>query len=839
MPDAPHTPRPPSRRPELVAPAGSPAALAAALEHGADAVYLGLRHLSARANAPNFALADLGPAVARAHAAGARVYVTLNTLVRADERALLVRMLTGCAAAEVDAVVFQDLGLPRVAAEAAPGLRLHASTQLAVHDAAGVAALARLGVRRVVLARELAIAEIARIRQAVPDVELEVFVHGALCYCASGLCLMSALAPARRRGKSGRGRSAAGLPVEPLAGRPSEEVFSGNRGRCTQPCRRPFFRPDGTALGLIFSLRDLLGVDCVPELVGAGVDALKIEGRLHGPAFVGAAVHAYRGAVDQALGQPPPSDWTRETAERALRAQFSRTISTGYLCPVQAPARPAHGQPLVDPHLQGHRGISAGRVLACAADGLRLAVTRPFAVGDRLLLEAPRLAPYNLAVTHIADPSGRPLGEALPGREAIVNPPARPVPPGAQARLVFSAEAVRRFTPSAAAPGPPAPARPLGVRLVWYSDARRVTLTATAGDTSVARDIDLGDDPAPPLATATLARILAENDEAAFCIEEVVVRAAAPLRLPQKALPRMRRDILRRLGLVLEFGEAAATSPGAPHPPPAASEPAAALATERWIVRIADPALVSADWLAAVDEVEFLLDPQQPDRLADVCRAVPPDRLWLVLPPLLRGPTVAGVQAALAAAAALGTRRFVVAHLGQRTLLPAVPNAEVGGDSWLYAANPDAAETLLRGYGLTRLTAPLELDAPALHDLLASHGASSVVTLYAHVPVFHGAVAPHALDPAGRLTPVSGAVLDALDHPYEVRPLGPLTLVYDGRPLCLAGALPGLRRAGGRLWRIDLTGPAPATEGRELIQTLRAGHCPQGALPGNLTREWL
>ena len=255
---------------ELLAPAGSWDALRAAVENGADAVYLGGKSYSARASAANFSPEELQEALDYCHVRGVKVYVTVNTLLREDELESAVSYLADLYQWGVDAVIVQDLGLIRRAREEVPQLELHASTQMTVHNALDFRALEHLGFTRVVLARELSAEAIKEIRKQT-RLELEVFVHGALCICYSGQCLFSSL----------------------IGGR------SGNRGQCAQPCRQPY-TVEGLAVPgeYVLSPKDLCLISHLELLRDAGVASLKIEGRLKGPDYVGVTVRTYRAALD-------------------------------------------------------------------------------------------------------------------------------------------------------------------------------------------------------------------------------------------------------------------------------------------------------------------------------------------------------------------------------------------------------------------------------------------------------------------------------------------------------------------------------------------------------------
>ncbi len=254
-----------NRTPEIAAPAGDISMLTAAVRCGADAIYLGLKQFSARAFADNFTSQELHHTVGYCHARGVRVFVALNTLLYNNELPQLVDAIKDIAAAGADAIIVQDMAVMRIVKNICPTLAVHASTQCSALTAGAVKFLGNNGFKRVVIGRESGISDIA---DAVKTgVELEVFVHGALCYCVSGSCYMSAF----------------------LGGR------SANRGRCASPCRLPY-SVQGRAGRSLLSLRDLCNLDLLPELHDAGVASVKIEGRMRTPEYVAAAVDAaYKG----------------------------------------------------------------------------------------------------------------------------------------------------------------------------------------------------------------------------------------------------------------------------------------------------------------------------------------------------------------------------------------------------------------------------------------------------------------------------------------------------------------------------------------------------------------
>lgn len=347
----------PGLRPEVLAPAGDRAALSAAIRAGADAVYFGLGALNARARATNFELSELSEVVAELHRHEVKAYVALNTLVFDSERALLDQSVRACEEAGVDALIMQDLGAVRRVRQVAPELAVHASTQMTCTDVGSVEFAAGLGVKRVVLARELSLAEIAAIARGT-DTELEVFVHGALCVAYSGQCLTS----------------------EAFGGR------SANRGACAQACRLPYeLYVDGVKRDLgerayLLSPEDLEASALVPELSQAGVRSLKIEGRLKGPEYVGAVTALYRRAVDALSDGVSPPERLRT---RALQT-FTRGSGPGFL-------RGVDHQRLVEARSSDHRGTLLGRTLGSTKRGgrtwLELTLERDLARGDGLLVE--------------------------------------------------------------------------------------------------------------------------------------------------------------------------------------------------------------------------------------------------------------------------------------------------------------------------------------------------------------------------------------------------------------------------------------------------------------------
>ena len=276
------------KKPEILAPAGGMEQLIAAVRCGADAVYLGTKNFNARNSAANFDSQDLIDAVKYCHARNVRVYVTMNTLVTDKELNDVVNEIKMIAQSGADAVIIQDLAVASLWKKYCPEMKLHASTQMTIHNAEGAKQAEKLGFERIVLARELTLSEIKKIAEST-KAEIEVFVHGALCMSVSGTCLLSSMIGSR----------------------------SGNRGRCAQPCRLNF-KCNNREYAL--SLKDLSLIDKIDELTAAGVTSLKIEGRMKRPEYVAASVTAVKSSIENKVYD-----------ENTLKAVFSRSgFTKGY-----------------------------------------------------------------------------------------------------------------------------------------------------------------------------------------------------------------------------------------------------------------------------------------------------------------------------------------------------------------------------------------------------------------------------------------------------------------------------------------------------------------------------
>ena len=284
---------------EILAPAGSMECLRAAVAAGADAIYLGGTKFGARAYAQNLSEEDLVQAIEYVHIHGRKIYMTVNTLLKDRELNELYAYLLPYYKAGLDGVIVQDIGAVKFIGEYFPEMPVHASTQMTITNTLGADFLKRYGITRVVPARELSLKEIRDMKKQT-GLEMECFVHGALCYCYSGQCLLSSM----------------------IGGR------SGNRGQCAQPCRLPY-QTEGKKPADLMSLKDLCTIDILPELIDAGIDSFKIEGRMKQPEYVYTVVKMYRKYADQYLklqkeGKGRSSYHVSEADKRELLATYQR-----------------------------------------------------------------------------------------------------------------------------------------------------------------------------------------------------------------------------------------------------------------------------------------------------------------------------------------------------------------------------------------------------------------------------------------------------------------------------------------------------------------------------------
>ena len=404
----------PKKVPELLAPAGDREALEAAVRFGADAVYLAGKRFGMRSAPGNFTLEELRDAVEFCHDRGVRVYLTCNTLPRSAELPEIEAFLPQAADCGIDAFIATDFGTLRILKRVAPDVEVHISTQAGVTNYETANAFYELGAKRVIPARELSLDEIRRMRENIPaDMEIECFVHGAMCVSFSGRCLLSNY----------------------LTGRDS------NRGECAQPCRWRYHLVEETRPGeyfpigedengtLILNARDMCMIRHIPELVDAGVCSFKIEGRAKSPYYVSAVVNAYRSAIDGYLRDPRPDYVPEQWILDEVYKISHREYCTGFF----------FGDPRENAEIYSEHQYR--RYYECVADALawedgvlHCRQRNKFRVGDEIEIVQRGIAPKTVRVESLRTPEGEAI-DATPHPMMLFDMPVPfPVMPGALIR---------------------------------------------------------------------------------------------------------------------------------------------------------------------------------------------------------------------------------------------------------------------------------------------------------------------------------------------------------------------------------------------------------------------
>jgi len=783
-----------SSKPELLAPAGSLEAFFAALDGGADAVYLGLKEFSARAKAKNFTLADLDRMQAYARSMQRRIYVTLNTLVKERELPQLVETLAALEAMQVDAVILQDLAVWRLARRHFPGLELHASTQLTIHNTAGAKLLEQLGFTRVVLARELSLEEIAAIRRET-DIGLEHFVHGAHCFSLSGQCSFSSW----------------------LGG------MSGNRGRCAQPCRRRYRHAGGD--GYHFSPNDLSAIELLPELAAAGISSLKIEGRMKSAEYVANVVRAYRQVLDAVPAARPAAV---ATAKEQLKGSFGRLPTRGFL----VGTNPAD---MVQPHLHGATGRMLGRLEVCAQGRMTFVTREPLQKGDRLRVQPASDRPGTGFTIRELSLVRRPVSRAEAGARVTVG-----TPPDAAFRkgdLVFQVASGETATSSEAAcrrrlQG----VRPVPVTMdlaISFPETGAVELTATAFGLVMTRRYPVSCFPASdrPLSAASLEKVFRRTGEAPFDLGVLDTGPLPAVVIPPSELNAVRRDFYAEFAGELarertrskggRLRQALADLLPAALPRPAAKATlCVGLGAPRDLHLLRDP---------AVDEVTLPLTPGALSRLEAGGRgdSRQQQRIIWELPPAIFDFEWPAYQAEVTQLAGRGFRRFRAQNLGQLALFAGLPDLEFEAGARLFSLNSQAL-LAWRELGCAGAVACLEDDRDNLADLLRRPtGIPLTVTIYANPALMVSRIPLKGVKPDRPLLSDRGEA-------YRVTQRSGLTTVRPEQDYSLCGHLAELRAFGCSRFLVELAHVGPFSPGgRQVLAAIARDQDLPGTSPFN------
>ncbi len=785
-----------------MAPAGSVDAGYAALHYGADSIYLGLKKFSARADAANFTPEELDEITAYAHSLAPRrkIFVTLNTLVLQDELPGLIEQLGTLADIGVDAVIIQDLGVFRLAKKNFPALRLHGSTQMAVHNRAGVEALKDLGFARATLARELTIGEIREIVETVPGIETETFIHGALCYSYSGLCLFSS----HRLGRS------------------------GNRGRCAYLCRDEFTTRDGKG-GFVFSMKDLALPQEISELAKAGVTSFKIEGRMKSPLYVAATTHYYRKLID---GKLSPAGMKELEAD--IQTIFSRPWTELY-----ARSRDVHG--VVDSETVGHRGTPIGTVdMVIDNRVLRFRTSRAIEVHDGLQIDIPGEAkPFGFPVDAL-----RLAGEYKHAFEAqadtsveVILPAEHPeIPRGATVYHASSQEVKQKYPFDRPKPGAFRSRRSLDVSIEVASDklvARAAgTEAAIAGSFSPAKDVKK---------TEAAARGAFEKlGDTRFVLGRLELENPGNLFVPVSQMNELRRQLaeeaekkraeelalqIRRVQDNVDVGNSKLETGNSGF---------------LWSIKVDRVGhlddFTEDDWGEEV-VVEIALDPL--DRLKTKLAKLPRERVRLALPMITRKWEEEEIAGKIVELQRAGWTKWEIANVAGWRYLK-LETGNLATDWSVYVTNSEAARQVM-DMGATRFTLSPEDGLDNMEQLLAGFGEKATVVVYQDTPLFisETCVRTEALPCPGpakcrreplEMTSSHGDDVIAVNRDCR-------TILIGKDPFCLGRRLDDLKSAGAVSLRADfISRPYKPPEVLDLWRALRRGKNPPSGHIGNFDR---
>ncbi len=722
---------------ELLAPAGSFETALAAFDAGADAVYLGLDAYSARADAVNFAEAQLRDLVAYAHQAPRprKVYVTFNTLLDDAQIPDACARLAALEEIGPDGLIVQDLGVARLVRRHFPGLALHASTQLVAHNLEGVLALRDLGFTRVVLARELSLADIRLIAQR-GGCEIETFVHGALCYSLSGLCLFSAL----------------------------EKNRSGNRGRCAYCCRLAYTDGAGARV-LPFSMRDLRLDDHLAALRDAGVASLKIEGRMKSPLYVASVTAHYRELLD---GAAPAT--TRADLETVFSRRSTTLYADGY------PASPdAASDAVIDPASLGHLGTPIGVVKRVTKDRegrawLRLHTNRALERHDGLQFACAGDRPAGFGITEMRTALTRTTAFAVPANSdvEILVPDttlSAPLQPGATVYCSASNAVKRRFPVPSFRAAAIAAGTPVAVAVTLAPNRLAATATTTRGRAlTAAAALDAALAPADhPDRTAdavrkAFARLGGTNWRLAACALDDPDHLFAPA----SALNDLRRRLVDALDAAraddrAAFLAALANERDAPAAPTTPSNSPARVLKLRLGQSLPadvcgyDEVVFAIGHAAGADVAHALADRAAEIRARADAVGDPAPRLRLALPVFTLERDVPALRATVKHLVRAGVTAWEAADLAGLRLLAQLGLGDLTADWTLYALNRPALAHFA-AQGVARCVASPENTAENLAALAAASGADGAPVVEflerQNTPLFISLTRPAIDDPA-------------------------------------------------------------------------------------------
>lgn len=590
---------------ELLSPAGDLEAAYAAFYYGADAIYLGLSKFSARAEAINFTPEQLDEITAYAHAHNKKVYVTINTLAQENELPDLLKTLSVCDQYHVDALIIQDLGTARIAQKCFPNLILHGSTQMAIHNVSGAKSLEKMGFKRVVLARELSLSEIKKIERET-NLEIEVFIHGALCYSYSGLCYFSSIETAR----------------------------SANRGKCVYSCRDVFQLNEKT--GHLFSMKDLALETDVLKLKGF---SLKIEGRKKNALYVAAVTDYYRRILDTGKADVKLTD--------NLKQIFARPWTKLHFN--------GKNKEVIEPDFVGHRGLLIGHVDTVFQNTLRFKPTHSIERYDGIQIDVPGSEkPFGFSAEHLSV-NGKNVFEVPAGKIVHITLPQQTpfIPKGSPVYLASSTAVKRAYPYIKPKPNEFRNKNQLTVHI--YITKNQVT--ATANDlwyATIEGSFDLAQK--PEAVKTSIQKAFEKTDSLPYQLENLLIQNEENLFIPMSLLNELRRKLYEQIDLP----QLAIQLPPLPF-----KKDTPRKSKKSWIIKTDQPHLFKSIDLSAYSELIITVDPHlTPENIS----CFPKEKIRLSLPLIIRNEET--IKSLIQLFWKAGYHKWEIGNLSGLSLLP-------------------------------------------------------------------------------------------------------------------------------------------------------------------------
>lgn len=746
-------------RPELLAPAGSLEAFFAAVDAGADAIYTGLKDFSARAKAKNFSLADIERMTGYLHAEHKRLYVTLNTLIKENELSHLIDTLSALESFGVDAVIVQDPAIWKLVRGHFPGLELHASTQMTIHNVAGIKMLERLGFTRAVLARELTLEEIRTIRSRT-RLELEHFIHGALCFSFSGQCYFSSY----------------------LGGK------SGNRGRCAQPCRRSYRHHQQQ--GFFFSPNDLSAIDLLPELEAAGICSFKIEGRMKSAEYVHKVVGAYRRVMDA------PAAGRKQVlieAKHQLKESFGRSPTRGFLSGGQA-------DDMATPSKKGATGRFLGTISKIQGKRISFTSAAPLHLGDRLRIQpADNKSGSAFTLRQLFLGSQQVKKTAAGSPVTLISPFDQVFKPGDSLFMVAGADAftmsdnaARRKLDHRRPPGDP-------VDLQMEIEPDRISIDAVVDGRTYAFSYPLTSYPADrrSLDVGILEQVFGAVADEPFVLNRLRCSRLPAIVIPPAELKQIRRTFYRELRTSLadvrlrerRDHRQSALDALLPQEPAPRRNPQVRLILND----------TREQHLLRTDQIDLLIFPLSRHNLqhADKLQRRADSIIW-DLPFVVFEQDWQETRTLVRQLVAAGFHRFRLANLGHFPLFDGLDNLTLYSSYRLFALNSQAFAALAE-LGISDVELNIEDDRHNLAAILSRRlPAASSLMVYGRVPLLTSRI---------RVRQVRGdsPILSDRDDVYRLQQRQGLSWLYSDTPFSFIAEMPELARSGCDGFVIDLS----------------------------------